>query len=323
MFRFGVDVRWRGNRGGQHRHPFFLQFPSASSAHHHSTVEHSATRELIHQLGEEGAQIVEIGVNQEGLLDLDALQRALDDQTALVALMWANNETGVIFPIERVAQLCRQHHVPLHVDGTQVVGKLPVDVKAAGVDAMTFAPHKFHGPKGLGVLYMRRGVRLKPLIIGGPQERQRRGGTENVPAIVGAGVAARLAAQHLPDMAQVADLRDELEQRILQTIPQTSVNGSTAHRLPNTTNIAFHALEADAIVVSLSEQGICVSAGAACSSGSLEPSHVLKAMQLDPVVAHGGIRFSLSRHTTRQDIETCLAVLPGVIQRLRDVLPLG
>ncbi len=288
-----------------------------------STVEHSATRELVRQLALEGAEVVEVDVHGDGLLDLEAFDRALTDDTALVAMLWANNETGVLFPIEQIAQRCRARRVPLHVDGTQAVGKIPVDVKALGIDAMTLAPHKFHGPKGVGVLYARRGLRIRPLIIGGPQERQRRGGTENVPAIAGAGIAARLARAHLPDMARVASLRDELERQILTRVPHTSVNGSIEHRLPNTTNISFHALEADAIVVALSEQGVCVSAGAACSSGSLEPSHVLKAMRLDPPIAHGGIRFSLSRYTTQADVDGCLAVLPRVIQRLRAVLPVG
>jgi cysteine desulfurase len=267
--------------------------------------------------------VIEIPVNRLGQLDLDRLAGALTEDTALVTLLWANNETGVLFPISEIAQLCRAQKIPLHSDGTQAVGKVPVDVVAAGLDAMSFAAHKFHGLKGVGALYTRRGVRLRPLIIGGPQERNRRGGTENTPGIVAMGKAAELARQHLPDMARVASLRDRLEREILSRVPDAVVVGDPGNRLPNTTNIAFVRLEADAIVISLSEQGVCVSAGAACASGSLEASHVLKAMGLEERIAHGGIRFSLSRYTTDAEIDRTLDVLPGVIARLRAVLPVG
>lgn len=286
-----------------------------------STVEHSATRELVRQMALQGAEVVEVPVDQRGLLDKEQLADAIDDQTALVTLLWANNETGVLFPVQEVAELCRARRVPLHCDGTQAVGKIPVDVKALGVDAMTLAPHKFHGVKGVGVLYTRRGLRVRPLVIGGPQERGRRGGTENVAAIVAAGAAAELAVAHADEHQRIAVLRDRLEAEILRRIPESAVNGSVEHRLPNTTNIGFYRLEADAIVIALSERGVCVSAGAACASGSLEPSHVLKAMGIDMRLAHGAIRFSLSRYTTEAEVERCLEVLPGVIGRLREVLP--
>lgn len=289
-----------------------------------STVEHSATRELCQQLAREGFDVTELPVNRQGQLDLDQLRDALTDDTALVTLMWANNETGTLFPISDVATLCRAKKIPLHSDATQAVGKIPVDVVAAGLDAMSFAAHKFHGVKGVGALYLRRGIRLRPLIIGGPQERNRRGGTENTPGIIAMGAAAQLAKQHLPDMTtRVAPMRDRLEREILSRIPDTTVVGDPSNRLPNTTNIAFSRLEADAIVISLSEQGVCVSAGAACASGSLEPSHVLNAMGLEPRLAHGGIRFSLSRYTTDADIDRALDVLPPIITRLRSVLPVG
>jgi cysteine desulfurase len=289
-----------------------------------TTVEHSATRELCQQLAKENVEIIEIGVSHDGSLDLDQLRGALNDDVALATIMWANNETGVIFPIPEIAQLCQEKRIPLHVDGTQAIGKIPVNVRHAGIDAMSLAAHKFHGPKGVGSLFVRRGLRMRPLLIGGPQERGRRGGTENVPGIVGMGKAAELAKLHLPEMTtRVAPLRDRLEHTILQTIPQTSVNGRTDLRLPNTTNIAFAQLEAEAILLLLSEQGLCASAGAACSSGSLEPSHVLRAMHIDDAIAHGAIRFSLSRHTTSEEIEHALAILPGVISRLRAVLPVG
>ena len=288
-----------------------------------STVEHSATRELCAQLEKEGAEVVEIPVDQRGALDFDALEQAVNDDTALVTAMWANNETGVLFEVDRVAAICKARRVPFHCDGTQAVGKIPVNVAALGVDAMSFAAHKFHGPKGVGALFTRRGVRVRPLLIGGPQERGRRGGTENVPGLVGMGRAAELALASLPDMPRVAALRDRLQQGILSAMPDSAVNGRTDLRLPNTTNVGFARLEAEAILILLSEQGVCASAGAACSSGSLEPSHVLRAMRIDERIAHGAIRFSLSRYTTVEEVDRALQILPGVIAKLRAVLPVA
>ncbi len=288
-----------------------------------STVEHSATRELCAKLAKEGAEIVSIPVNQRGELDLDLLSSSIDDQTALVSLMYANNETGVLFPIARISEMCRADKVPFHCDATQAVGKIPVSVNDLAVDAMSFAAHKFHGPKGVGALFIRRGLRVRPLIIGGPQEIGRRGGTENVPGIVGMGKAAELAAQHLPEMSRVRLQRDRLEHGILTRIPTATVIGQTDQRLPNTTNIGFSRLEAEAIIILLSEQGICASAGAACSSGSLEPSPIIQAMHIDEKIAHGAIRFSLSRYTTEAEINRALEVLPGVINKLNAVLPVG
>ena len=288
-----------------------------------SSVEHSATRELCQQLAREGCEVVTVDVDETGSLDLDQLAANMNDETALVAMMWANNETGVLFPIDRIAAICREKRVPYHCDGTQAVGKIPVNLSSLGIDAMSFASHKFHGPKGVGSLFVRRGLRVRSLIVGGPQERGRRGGTENVPGIVGMGKAADLALAALPRMAAVASLRDRLEQTILRTIPKSRVNGRTDVRLPNTSNIGFCQLEAEAILLLLSEQGVCASAGAACSSGSLEPSHVLKAMRIDPKFAHGAIRFSLSRYTTDAEIDRTLSVLPNVVDRLRAVLPVS
>jgi len=288
-----------------------------------TAVEHSATRQLCQELARQGAQIVEIPVDRQGRLDLDEWRAAVDDETALATAMWANNETGVIFPVAALAEICKSKNVPFHCDGTQAVGKIPVDVKAAGLDAMSLAAHKFHGPKGAGALFARRGLRMPPLLIGGPQERGRRGGTENVPGIVGMGKAAELAAAALPQMPSVAALRDRLESGILNAISDTSVNGDIEHRLPNTTNISFSRLEAEAILLLLSERGLCASAGAACASGSLEPSHVLRAMKIPDPVAHGAVRFSLSRFTTDAEIDAALSILPGVIERLRKVLPVG
>jgi cysteine desulfurase len=288
-----------------------------------STVEHSATRQLCQQLGREGHEIVWIEVNREGALDLDSLKSALADDVALVTFLWANNETGVLFAMEEIAALCRGARIPLHVDATQAVGKVPVDLSKFPFDAMSFAAHKFHGPKGVASLFVRRGTRIKPLVIGGPQERERRGGTENVPGIVGMGKAAELAAMHLPDIQRVSALRDRLERGILGSIPETEVNGSIRQRIPNTTNISFSRVEAEAILLLLSERDVCASAGAACSSGSLEPSHVLQAMRIEPRLAHGAIRFSLSRYTTDEEIDRALEILPQVIGRLRKVMPVG
>ncbi len=288
-----------------------------------STVEHSATRELCAQLGKEGAEVVEIAVDKTGALDFHAFEQAVNDDTALVTIMWANNETGVLFDVSRIASICKTRRVPFHCDGTQAVGKIPVDVGSLGVDAMSLAAHKYHGPKGVGALFTRRGLRVRPLIIGGPQERGRRGGTENVPGVVAMGKAAELALAALPEMVRVADLRDRLEHGVLSRIPETAVNGRTDARLPNTTNIGFSRLEAEAILILLSEQGVCASAGAACSSGSLEPSHVIKAMGIDERLAHGAIRFSLSRYTTADEVDRALQVLPGVIAKLRAVLPVA
>jgi cysteine desulfurase len=289
-----------------------------------TTVEHSATRELCQQLAREAFEIVEVPVDVTGALDLDRLRAEVNDATALASVMWANNETGVIFPVDQVAKICKAARVPFHCDATQAVGKLEVDFKAVGIDAASFAAHKFHGPKGTGALFARKGLRFRPLLIGGPQERGRRGGTENVAGIVGMGVAAELARRALPQMiSHVAPLRDRLERTILESIPDSHVNGRTDARLPNTSNIGFARLEAEAILLLLSEQGVCASAGAACSSGSLEPSHVLRAMKIDPLVAHGAIRFSISRYTSEEEVDRALRILPGVISKLRAVLPVS
>jgi cysteine desulfurase len=288
-----------------------------------SSVEHSATRELCQQLGREGFEVVVIDVDREGVLDLDRLKSVVDDSVALVSIMWANNETGVISPVEQIVEICKAQRVPFHCDAVQAVAKIPVKFNEAGVDLASIAAHKFHGPKGVAALYIRRGVRMRPLLIGGPQERGRRGGTENVPGIVGMGKAAELAHLGLQQMPRVAAMRDRLEREILARISDTAINGRIDQRVPNTTNIGFSRLEAEAILLLMSEQGVCASAGAACSSGSLEPSPVLRAMKIDEKIAHGAIRFSLSRYTTDAEIDRALDVLPGVIQRLRSVLPVG
>jgi cysteine desulfurase len=285
-----------------------------------STVEHSAGRELCKQLAKEGAEIVEIAVDANGNLDMDRFHSVIDDSIALVSIMWANNETGVILPVEEIGNHCKSRGVPFHCDGTQAVGKISIDLTTMPVDVMSFAAHKFHGPKGVGGLFVRRGVKVRPLLIGGPQERNRRGGTENVPGIVGAGVACELAKSSLGKMIEVAAKRDRFEKSVIQTIANSHVIGRTDNRVPNTTNIGFSRLEAEAILLLLSEQNVCASAGSACSSGSLEPSPVLQAMRVDEKIAHGAIRFSLSRYTTDREIDGALEVLPGVIAKLRAVM---
>ena len=285
-----------------------------------SGVEHAATRETLAALD---ADVVEVPVDERGRLDPDRLAAEVDESTAFVTLIWANNETGTVWDVAGVAEACRARKAPFHCDATQAVGKLPADFAALGFDAATFAAHKFHGPKGVGLLYARRGLRLSPLIVGGPQERDRRGGTENVPGIVGAGEAAVLALEALADMPRVAALRDDLESRVLGALPDVRVNGDVEHRLPNTTNLGFARLEAEAILLMLSEDGVCASAGAACSSGSLEPSHVLRAMRVPDIYAHGSVRFSLSRFTTPAEVDRLMDVLPPVIERLRKVLPVA
>ncbi len=284
-------------------------------------VEHSAVRETCKMLQKQGNEILEIPVDEGGMLDMDRLKSVVTDETALVSLMWANNETGVLFPVEEIARICREKNVPFHCDATQAIGKVPVDVKASGVDVMSFSAHKFHGPKGVGGMFIRRGVRVRSLLIGGPQERGRRGGTENVAGIVGMGKAAELAGAALPEMRRVGAMRDRLEQSIILAIEDAHVIGRADTRTPNTSNIGFSRLQAEAILLLLSEQGVCASAGSACSSGSLEPSPVLKAMGIDDKIAHGAIRFSLSKYTTDAEIDRVLALLPGIIGRLRAVLP--
>lgn len=287
-----------------------------------TAVEHDSVLRLAGQLEREGYRVTYLGVDALGRLDPAAFEAALTDDTALASVMHANNETGVIFPVEELARIAARKVVPLHVDATQTVGKLPIDAGRLGAGLLTCAAHKFHGPKGVGVLYQGRGVRLRPQLLGGHQERDLRAGTENVPGIVGAGTAIRLAVEHLEEeRTRVAALRDRLEAAILERVPIARVHGDRSARLPNTTNIGFEALEAEAILMVLSREGICVSSGSACSSGSLEPSHVLKAMGVDERYAHGAVRFSLSRFTTDDEIDRALAVIPQAIERLRKLQP--
>ncbi|MCC6581169.1 MAG: cysteine desulfurase [Phycisphaeraceae bacterium] len=299
-------------------------------------TEHAAIREPAEALSKQGHPVQRLLIDGAGrvspksLDDLLALVLSMDPspRRVLVSVQWANNETGVIQPIAELSRIVQSHsgqgQVLLHVDATQAVGKIPVDVGQAGVHLLTFSAHKFHGPKGVGALYVGPGVRLQPQILGGPQERQKRGGTENSVAILGAGVAAELAQLFLADLARVKELtalRDRLEQGIRAAIPDAVVNGvlpdQAVPRLWNTTNIGFPKLESEAILVALSEKGLCASAGAACSSGSLDPSPVLLAMGVPPDVAHGSIRLSLSRMTTEAEIDAAIALIVQVVEKLR------
>ncbi len=284
-------------------------------------VEHPAILNLCRKLEKDGYTVTYLSVNSKGQLDLDELEASLTGSTAVVSVMYANNETGVIFPIEQIGQIVKEYGAIFHVDAVQAVGKIPLNMKTSTIDLLTLSGHKIHGPKGIGALYVRKGVRFRPLLIGGHQERGRRGGTENVAGLVALGKAAELAQQHLAGIGWEKMLRDKLEQGILNTIPNTVINGDPVNRLPNTTNIGFKYIEGEAILLSLDEYGICASSGSACTSGSLEPSHVLRALGLPYSVLHGSIRFSLSRYTTEKEIDRVLEVLPGVINRLRELSP--
>lgn len=289
-----------------------------------SRLEHGAVRDLAEALASLGVEVVWLGNDERGLVDVDALRSLLAARAAevgLVSVMWVNNETGVIQPVETIGAVCREFGVRFHTDGTQAVGKMPIDVASLPVDLLSFAAHKFHGPQGTGGLYVRRGVRLQSQVLG-PQERRRRGGTENVAGIVGAGVAARLAAERLAGgvPAAVARRRDTLERGILDELERTIVNAADAPRIEGTSNIAFIGLEAEAILLMLSERGVCASAGAACASGSMEPSPVLAAMGLPPEQFYGSIRFGLSHETTDDEVERAVGIVVEVITRLRESL---
>ncbi len=280
-------------------------------------VEHSAVINTAERLEKQGYRVTYVGVDQQGRLDLGAFAAALTDDTAIASVMHANNETGVIFPIDKVAQIAAQRGVPLHVDAVQSLGKIQIDVRAMPIALMSLSAHKIHGPKGVGALFMKRGVRLRSMTIGGHQERDIRPGTENVAGIVGFGAAAELARHETPETQRtIAALRDQLESGILERFDYAHINGDKTNRLNNTTNIGFEALEAEAILIALSEAGIAASSGAACSSGSLEPSHVLKAMQINERIAHGAVRFSLSRYSTQAEVDATLNQLPALLSRL-------
>ncbi len=288
-----------------------------------TAVEHPAILTLVeHLASSRGIRVHLVGVDSAGRLDMDGYRRTLGPRTAIVSAMWANNETGTIFPVEELAQLAHACGALFHTDAVQVVGKLPVNMKASSVDMLSLSGHKLHGPKGIGALYIRKGTPFAPLVRGGPQERRRRGGTENVPGIIGLGKAAELSLATMADeQTRVRALRDRLEQGIIATSGHCLVLGDPDHRLPNTSNIAFEHLEGEAIIHRLNQAGIAASLGSACASGSMEPSHVLRAMNVPPKMLNGAIRLSLSRETTTDDIDHVLALLPDLIGRLRETSP--
>ena len=287
-----------------------------------SAVEHPAIRSLGQNLAKKGYEVTEIGVDESGILDLDALKNAIRKDTAIVSIMWANNETGVIFPIIEIAEICRAKGVPFHTDAVQAAGKIPIAADSMPVDFLSVSGHKMHAPKGIGFLYIRRGAKFQPLIIGGHQERGKRGGTENVPAIIGMGKAAELALKYMnEENTRVKKLRNRLEGGIISSVPNARVHGDKDMRLPNTSNVGFEYIEGEAILLLLNEEGICASSGSACTSGSLEPSHVLRAMKIPFTRAHGSIRFSLSRYNTEEDIDYTLEKLPAIINKLRNISP--
>ena len=285
-------------------------------------VEHPAVLNVVQYWERQGYHVTLLGVDGKGRLDLDEYAAALSDDTALVSIMFANNEVGDIYPIQAMAEMAKERGILFHTDAVQAVGKPPIDLRHLPVDMLSLSGHKIHAPKGIGVLYVRKGVRFRPFLRGGHQERGRRAGTENVPYIVGLGMAAQLSSDHMQEeRVNVARLRDKLENGLLERIPDCMVNGDVENRLPNTSNIAFKNVEGEAILLMLDRLGICASSGSACTSGSLEPSHVLRAMGVPFNYAHGSVRLSLSRYTTEEDVDYVIENFPGVIETLRAISP--
>jgi len=287
-----------------------------------TVVEHPAILNLCEYLQKDGYKIHKLHVDEKGRLDLDEYEELLDNKVAIVSVMWANNETGTLFPVEKMAEMAHAKGVLFHTDAVQAVGKVPIDLKSTKIDMLSVSGHKLHAPKGVGVLYLRRGAKFRPLLRGGHQERGRRAGTENSASIVGLGVAAELAGAHLAfENTEVKALRDRLEQGILSAVPNSFVTGDSDNRLPNTANIAFEYVEGEGILLLLNKMGIAASSGSACTSGSLEPSHVMKAMGIPYTAAHGTVRFSISRYNTMAEIEQVIQAVPPIIAQLRKLSP--
>jgi cysteine desulfurase len=283
-------------------------------------IEHEAVINTLKALARRGWKTTLLPVDQTGIVSSAALEAALTDETALVSVMHANNEIGTVQPIAELARIAKARGAVFHTDAVQSAGKIPVDVKALGVDLLSLSAHKFYGPKGVGALWVRRGLRLQAPITGGKQERSRRAGTENVAGIVGLGVAAQLARAKMADeAARLAPLRDRLEEGVLRVVHGTAINGARSPRVPNTTNISFERVEAESLLIALDLAGVAVSTGSACSSGTLEPSHVLKAMGFPPHRTQNSIRFSLGAANTDADVDRVIAVLPGIVEKLRSL----
>jgi cysteine desulfurase len=289
-----------------------------------TAVEHSANIKFGEFLRTQGCDVTFLPVNSDGALDLHQLEKSIRPDTAIVSVVWANNETGMLFPVEEIAAICQSKGVLFHTDAVQSPGKLRIDVKELGADFLSLSAHKLHAPKGIGLLYAKRGVKYRPYIIGGGQERGRRGGTENVANIVGFGRAAELAMANLPEEnTRVRVLRDKLENGILARVPGTSRNGAPEPRLPNTSNLAFDRIEAEGILMLLDQAGICASSGSACTTGSLDPSHVLTAMGCSSARARGSVRFSLGIYNTEAEVDYLLEHLPGMVAKLRAHAPVS
>ena len=290
-----------------------------------TAVEHPAVLQPCKRLKAEGYDVEILPVDGRGQIDTAMLDSVLAKSPgALVSVMWANNETGTVFPVEEIASICRARGAVFHTDAVQAAGKVRIDLSRVGVDMLSISGHKFHAPKGIGVLFARKGIPLRPLLLGGHQERMRRAGTENVPYIVALGKACELARLGMErENERMARLRDKLERGLLAKCPGAAVNGDVEHRLPNTTNIGFPYVEGEAIAYRLSDAGICISTGSACASGSLDPSHVIRAMGVPFTALHGSVRFSLSKYTTEEDIDYTLATLPPIIAALREISPFG
>ena len=285
-------------------------------------VEHPAVLTVCRELESRGYTVVELGVDSKGRLDLAELERQVDDNTALVTIMYANNETGTVFPVERIAEMVHGKGAVFHTDAVQVVGKIPLNLRDSAIDLLSLSGHKLHAPKGVGILYVRKGTRLSPFMLGGHQEAGRRAGTENVPGIVGLGKACELAAANLEEEnSKVRYLRDKLEKALMEKCPDCRLNGDPDNRLPNTCNVSFEYIEGEAILLMLDKYGICASSGSACTSGSLEPSHVLRAMGVPFTAAHGSIRFSLSRYNTEEEMDFTIERMPAIVNQLRELSP--
>jgi len=287
-----------------------------------SRVEHPAVLQVCRELENQGYTLVEIGVDKTGMLDMDRLEDEIDTETAIVSIMHANNETGILFAIDKIAELAASKGAIFHTDAVQGVGKIKLDLSASPIRLLSLSGHKLHAPKGIGVLYVKKGTRLSPFMAGGHQEAGRRAGTENVAGIIGLGRACELAGEYMDDEnTRVKKLRDKLENQIINRCSDCRVNGEAQNRLPNTSNISFEYIEGEAILLMLDREGICASSGSACTSGSLEPSHVLRAMGVPFTAAHGSIRFSLSRYNTEEEIDYAVEKIPPIIEKLRRLSP--
>ena len=290
-----------------------------------TAVEHPAVLQPARRLKAQGHEVVELPVDGVGQIDLGRLRSELEgSRNAIVSVMWANNETGTVFPVRQVAEIAKEFGATVHTDAVQAAGKAQLDMRQVPVDMLSISGHKFHAPKGIGILYVRRGTKFKPFMLGGHQEGGRRAGTENVPYIVGLAKACELASANMEAEAeQLTAMRDKLQAGILATCPNVRVNGDQSHRLPNTLNVSFEYIEGEAIAYHLSDEGICISTGSACASGSLDPSHVIRAMGVPFTAVHGSIRFSLSRYNTMDEVDYVLEKLPPIIRNLRDMSPFG